>query len=54
MIVTGKHKLDIYGSGSDTIDSVFSPSSYRINKAYDGVSLYSPQSGSWFIIQKKA
>lgn len=50
----GAHKADIYGLGTDTIDSTTSPSSYRIDKAYDGVTFYAPVSGSWFITQKKA
>ena len=46
----GSHMVDIVASGGGTIDGV---ASYTINKAYNGVTLWSNGS-EWIVIQAKA
>jgi len=47
-------RIRLYGSGSDTVDSVFSPSFVELKKAFDAVTLYAYESGSWIVTQAKA
>ena len=46
-------KININVSGSDSIDGA-SGGFYEVSKAYEGIMLYAPEVGEWFIIQKKA
>ena len=51
--LTSNTKININVSGSDSIDGAVG-GFYEVSKAYEGIMLYAPESGSWFIIQKKA
>ena len=46
-------KIQITAQSTDTLDGA-TGGFYEIKKAFDGVMLYAPVSGSWYIIQKKA
>ena len=46
-------KIQITAQSTDTLDGA-TGGFYEIKKAYDGIMLYAPVSGSWYIIQKKA
>ena len=48
---TGTHNADLTPQGGDTLDG--STNKYRINKAYEGIQVWS-NGTEWFIIQKKA
>ena len=47
---TGTHNADLTPQGGDTLDG--STNRYRINKAYEGIQVWS-NGTEWFIIQKK-
>jgi len=47
----GAQNADLTPQGGDTLDG--SPNRYRINKAYEGIQVWS-NGTEWFIIQKKA
>ena len=47
---TGTHNADLTPQGGDTLDG--STNKYRINKAYEGIQVWS-NGTEWFIIQKK-
>jgi len=47
----GTHNADLTPQGGDTLDG--STNKYRINKAYEGIQVWS-NGTEWFIIQKKA
>ena len=47
----GAHHADLTPQGGDTLDG--STNRYRINKAYEGITVWS-NGIEWFIIQKKA
>ena len=46
-------KIQITAQSTDSLDGAVG-GNYEIKKAFDGVMLYAPISGSWYIIQKKA
>ena len=46
-------KIQITAQSTDSLDGAIG-GNYEIKKAFDGVMLYAPVSGSWYIIQKKA
>ena len=46
-------KIQITAQSTDTLDGA-TGGFYEIKKAFDGIMLYAPVSGSWYIIQKKA
>ena len=48
---TGTHNADLTPQGGDTLDG--STNKYRINKAYEGIQVWS-NGTEWFIVQKKA
>ena len=46
-------RVQLTPSGSDTLDGEVAPSHYEVNKAYEGITVWS-SGDEWFIIQKKA
>jgi hypothetical protein len=46
-------RVQLTPSGSDTLDGAAAPSHIDINKAYEGITVWS-SGDEWFIIQKKA
>jgi hypothetical protein len=48
--VTAQDKVDIYAPGSETIDG---QASYRINKVYNGIAVWS-DGNKWIVIQAKS
>ena len=48
--VTAQDKVDIYAPGSETIDG---QASYRINKVYNGIAVWS-DGNNWIVIQAKS
>ena len=51
--VNANDKIEITAQSTDSIDGALG-GNYLVNKAFEGVTLYAPTSGSWFITQKKA
>jgi len=48
--VTAQDKVDVYAPGSETIDG---QASYRINKVYNGIAIWS-DGNNWIVIQAKS
>jgi len=48
--VTAQDKVDVYAPGSETIDG---QASYRINKVYNGIAVWS-DGNNWIVIQAKS
>ena len=51
--VNANDKIRIYPSGSESIDGA-SGGFFEVKRAFEGVMLYAPISGSWYVIQQKA
>ena len=51
--VSSNDKIRIYASGSDSLDGA-SGGFFDMTRAFEGLMVYAPVSGSWYIIQKKA
>jgi hypothetical protein len=50
--VNANDKIQITALGTDTLDGAVG-GNYELKKAYEGITLYAPFSGSWFNIQTK-
>jgi len=50
--INNSHYVRVYASGSDSLDGA-AGGYYEIDRSYEGLSIYSPNSGSWTVIQQK-